>query len=343
MKTCLKHPKYEGKKAPTSGCKECMNIWHMAIMAEPEKITKIMTRDQHTLEELSIDLHMVRFLRDNGYRVMEHSRPDGHRVYYVIDASELTSLFISGRPKKGELVELKWIELSDIHTGSTQFDERGLRDILNRGREEGFTQAHISGDLHDGTHIYRGHARNLRYHTSTEQADYLAEILKDYPEYWFIASTGNHDVSFVHEGGTNPIALLQDRVPNVTFLNSFAADLIIGGVAKRMVHIDGGRAYARSYPAQTYIRNLFASGGEHVWVQGNKYRLRFLQVGHLHFDVAFSEAGVKVTHPGNFQFPNDYTVRRGLVGPQGARFTTVTVDHDGRIVDYTSKFAEPRR
>lgn len=342
MKSCKLHPKYVGNRKPSSDCPDCATIWYGAIMADPTVLVKTMNRGQHTLEELGINRRIIRFLKDQGFHVEDHIGFDNKRVYYIIEAAETTSLYISGRPKKGQLANLNWIELSDIHAGSKQFDERGLRNVLARGLNEGFTQVHISGDLHDGTRIYRGHDRNLRYHTAEEQADYLAEILSDYP-YRYIASTGNHDVSFVHEGGVNPISLLAKELPNFTFLEAFAADLIIGGVAKRMVHIDGGRAYARSYPAQTYIRNLFASSGEHIWVQGHKYRLRFLQVGHLHFDVAFSEAGVEITHPGNYQFPNDYTVRRGLVGPQGSRFTTVTVDHDGRIVDYTSKFVQPRR
>jgi hypothetical protein len=66
------------------------------------------------------------------------------------------------------------------------------------------------------------------------------------------------------------------------YLNSMAGDIIIGGVVKRMLHLAGGGAYAKSYPGQVYLRNLFDSRGEDVWVRGNKYRLRFAQFGHLH-------------------------------------------------------------
>jgi len=308
-----------------------------------DKVIKQMRGTQLTLKELGITKTDIRAIKDMGHMVVHQASTRG-RVYAIKSVNENNSLFISKASSKPHTE--KWVELSDIHVGSIQFDEQGFRDIMKRALDRGFRNFHISGDLCDGYRVYPGHMNNLRYHKSEDQAEFLTEILLDYPKANFVAITGNHDFSYVKAGGINPISIIEKSMElegrKFVFLNNFAGDLIIRGMLKRMVHLLGGRAYAKSYPIQTYIRNLMDSHGENVYVGGNKYRIRCIQAGHLHFEVAFESAGIRCTHPGNFQFPNDYTIRGGLVGPQGTRFTTVIIQ-DSRILEYTSTFVKPRR
>lgn len=177
--------------------------------------------------------------------------------------------------------------------------------------------------------------------TAEEQADLLSEVLADYNLSYY-ATHGNHDHSFSLHGAPNPLVLIERNVSTFTYLPYFAADFVIGGVVRRQLHGGTGRAYALSYPGQTYMRNLLDSTGEHVYVNGKKYRLRFVQLGHYHSAMCYECAGVVVTQSGNWQFPNDYTVRRGLVGPQGGRFMDVTIEA-GRVVEYKTQFVKPRR
>jgi hypothetical protein len=308
-----------------------------------EKLVRKMQKGQHTLKELGISFHDILHLRATGYNVSSQHTERG-QVYYITLGSENVSHFISGLSPQ-ENTE-KWVELSDIHAGSKMFDEQGLRNCLYLACKEGFKVAHISGDLCDGKNVYPLHANNLQYFFAEEQAGVLASILSEFPLH-YIAITGNHDRSFERDGNVNPISLVQQMIneskqAKFTFLNSFAGDLVIQGTVKRMVHLFGGRAYAKSYPAQTYIRNLLDSHNEHVHIRGNKYRLKFLQMGHYHTDIAFEAAGIYITHPGNFQFPNDFTIRLGLIGYQGCRFTTVVIKN-GAVLDYNSRFVTPRR
>jgi len=150
-----------------------------------------------------------------------------------------------------------------------------------------------------------------------------------------------HDFSFEKRGAPNPIRLIEEKVKNFTFLNNYAGDIIIAGVLKRMVHGASGRAYAKSYPGQTYLRDLMDGQGEDAYVHGNKYRVRFVQIGHYHTFMYYESAGVVVTHPGNFQFPNDFTIRKGLVGSQGGMLVSTTVQ-DGKVLEYTPTFIKPR-
>jgi hypothetical protein len=301
-----------------------------------------MMHGQFTLSKLHIGFAEIMELRNAGYRISSQHK-DGGRVYYILTNSENVSLFISGHSPKAETA--KWVEVSDIHCGCNGFDEQGLRNCLHQAHEEGFKEVHLSGDLVDGINVYPLHHNNLRFHTAEEQAMLLSSVLIEYP-FHYISIVGNHDRSFEREGNVNPITLIEKQINEAggkfTFLNGFAGDLVILGTVKRLLHHCSGRTYAKSYPAQTYIRNLLDSHGENVFVRGNKYRLRFLQVGHHHTDLSFESAGIYITHPGNFQFPNDFTIRQGLIGYQGCRFTTAVIKN-GQVLDYDSRFVKPKR
>lgn len=301
-----------------------------------DALAKKLSKGYFTLEDLKVKYAAIRRLTDKGYRVHSY-KVNGQTFYSILAESENVSLYLSGPPSKP--TEYKWLELSDIHAGSKQFDELGLREILGNAVKDGYKLCFIAGDLHDGVHIYPGHMVNLRFWRAEDQAALLAEILSDYPLKYY-ATTGNHDYSFEKEGGLNPCAILQEQVKDFVYLPYFAADFILGGVLRRQLHGATGRAYALSYPGQTYVRNLLDASGEHAYVKGKKYRLRFIQMGHFHSVIQYESAGIVITHSGNFQFPNEYTVRRGLVGPQGGRRVSVTL-HEGQILSFDSRFVKP--
>ncbi|MFA5185342.1 MAG: metallophosphoesterase [Patescibacteria group bacterium] len=301
-----------------------------------DTLARKLAKGYWTLEDLKVRYADIRRLTDKGYRVHSY-KVSGKTYYSILAESENVSLHLSGATPDAK--HYKWLELSDLHAGSKQFDELGLREILGKAVKDGYKMCFIAGDLHDGTHIYPGHMVNLRFFSAEDQANLLAEILMDYPLHYY-ATTGNHDYSFEKEGGVNPCHLLQEKVQNFVYLPYFAADIIIGGVLRRQIHGATGRAYALSYPGQTYIRNLLDASGEHAYVKGKKYRLRFIQLGHFHSVIHYESAGIQVTQSGNFQFPNEYTVRRGLVGPQGGRFVDVVIQN-GQILSYNSRFEKP--
>ncbi len=313
--------------------------------ATQKRIIKVaikMTRGHHTLKELGCTLEDVRVMKDLGYRVIDQQSPSG-RVYYIGSPDESPYVFISRSDTKEQ--ELKWLELSDTHAGCKAFDEEGLKEVLKRAEEEGVKDVHISGDLCDGNRVYPGQQRNLKYWKCEDQANLLAEILLQF-DFTYYAVKGNHDESYEKQGSPNPVRLIESLMTeegrSFTFLDSMAGDLIYGGIVKRMVHLDGGKAYAKSYPGQVYLRNLFDSHGEDVWVRGNKYRIRFGQFGHFHSNVIYESNGIYCSHPGNFQFPSDFTIRRGLVGDQGARVTRCLIQ-DRHVYEYSSTFIKPRR
>lgn len=153
---------------------------------DKKSLIKKLMKGYWTLEQLGITKGDVRALRDEGFRV-QCQRVGNERVYYLIDHHEMVNAIISTSTAREKF---RWLELSDIHAGSKQFDEQGLRFVLKRALDDGIKDVHLSGDLTDGIAIYHGHLTNLRYWTMEEQAMLLAEILSEFPFRYF-ACHGN--------------------------------------------------------------------------------------------------------------------------------------------------------
>ncbi len=330
------------KSRPKHNCPNCRQLWQAQVRLDPSIIIKLISDNYCTVQELGITTRDIRFLKDQGYNIVTVKRQDGQIAYSHLTANENASLILSGKPAKGCAETHQWVEISDVHIGCKQFDETGFLQCLTRAWNEGYRQVHISGDLLDGVNVYKGQEHNLRYSSIDSQIDYAIELLSQF-DFTYIAITGNHEAAICKAGAPNPLTTIQDRMPNFFFLNTYSADLVIGGVVKRMVHIDGGTAYAKSYKAQTYLRNIISGDGTDVWIKDVNYRLRFIQVGHLHHEIIFSDAGIQFTHPLNFQLSNDFTRRKGLVGSQGCILVTTTINHKGKITEYTPKAIKPTR
>lgn len=305
---------------------------------DSKKLVKKLQTGWFTLKQLKCRQSDIQALKAQGHMVNRRTKKR-QRYYSIPVGNEMSSFFVSGKTRNPQTV--RWLELSDIHAGSLQFDRKTLHQVLQRALDEGIKDVHIAGDLCDGYKVYRGHMTNLRYWQAQDQADELAEIFQQYP-FRYLAIKGNHDYSFEKLGSVNPIKLIEDQVDDFHFLDSYAADIVIAGVVCRMVHLGGGRAYALSYGGQTYVRDLFAGQGEDVYVNGLKYRMRFLHCGHLHTYITFEAAGIWITHSGNFQLPNDYCIRKGLVSSQGGRLVEAVIA-DGKVLEYNPRFIKPRR
>lgn len=173
----------------------------------------------------------------------------------------------------------------------------------------------------------------------------IVETLQEFEEdiTWF-GIDGNHDFSWIKRGAPSPTKMISERVANFNYVPGniidrvVRGDVIIGGTMNRLVHpwSNSGRgAYALSYPAQTYLRNLM-SGGVEFEVGDKKFHMASLQYGHLHYDMNFTSFGVNVTHPMSFQGHNDFTEGKGLTGPVGLRLEKIIVV-DGEVTRRSSR------
>ena len=99
-----------------------------------------------------------------------------------------------------------------------------------------------------------------------------------------------------------------------------------------MVHLAGAGAYAFSYAMQVYMRNLADCDALSVEIEGVVYDLKIVLAGHTHRMGKIPSNGVDCFYLGNWQLPNSYTLRKGLVGKQGGIIADITIC-DGEILE----------
>lgn len=302
-------------------------------------IVKKLMAEKSTLNDLDVSIREIHSLKSKGYNIRSENI-DGQNYYWIKTMDLDNHLIIS--PRSSELEEIIYAEVSDIHCGCEAHDSEGFEWFLKYCEDHGVKHIHNSGDTTDGTGVYPGQVNYLKYVTEEAQINVFLDVASKFKFDWY-AIDGNHDFSWLKKGAPSPNKLISQQLPNYHYIPGktqqvVRADLVISGVMKRMVHPwsnTGRSTYAKSYPGQIYLRNCMENGVQ--FEIGNRiYHLQLLQYGHLHYDMAYTSFGVRVTHPLSFQKPNDFTEGMGKVGPRGGRITKLMVQ-DGQILDYESK------
>lgn len=300
-----------------------------------DKACKMMTEGQHTLSELGLlpkDIITIKNM-ENNVKMHYDPRIEDY-VYYIVPRDDMAYIVVSDVSHEAKTIKL--LEMSDIHCGCKTFAENNLRSYLSKATKYGVEYVHIAGDLFDGNGVYRGHDKNLRYHSAEEQVEKLYSILCEY-DLWYIATLGNHDESFCMNGGVNPVRLLERRMAGsgkrFTYLNAFEGNVVHAGIVFRLIHLKGQMSKSKSYAPQRYLGNVLRSNFNNVILGGKEYNIRSINAGHFHVQYSLNLAGIFSVMPGNFQYDADYTKRMGITGTTGAAFVTVTIQ-DEKIIEY---------
>ena len=300
-----------------------------------EKAVKMMSWGQYTLSEIGISLKDVITIRNNENNVkFQYDPRKKDFVYYIVPDDDMAYIIVSKMSKEPKTIRI--LEMSDIHAGCKTFDEKTFRLYLQKAVDTGVEFVHIAGDLFDGKNVYRGHDKNLRYHSAEEQVEKLFSILCEY-DLWYIATKGNHDEGLCGDNGVDPITLLENKMAinkkRFTYLKAFEGNIVHAGVVFRLIHLKGNMSKSKSYAPQRYLGNVLRSNFNNVVLGGKKYNIRSINAGHFHVQYSLNLAGIFSVMPGNFQHDADYTKRMGITGTTGAAFVTVTIQNE-KIIEY---------
>jgi len=307
-----------------------------------KELMGILKQEKYTVYELSQFLQLsiqaihnyLSYLEKAGYALRRELFKDTEIVYFIQTKSTTNSVIVVGEKTRYK-VSKKILCISDTHGGSKYFNKTGLNQILDIAYNDyGVTDCFHSGDLVDGFGVYPGQLNDLKYWKEDDQVADIAEVLVKFPFNYYIIS-GNHDAIWEKKGSPNSVNLLAKDVPNVIASSEVMADILYYGLLFRLIHGDGGGAYAITYPLQKYLRNLLGGGGLTIPINGVDYPLSVLQFGHTHRLVLEEEYDVVGFCPGNFLYPTSYTTRKGLVGPHGGWILDLDIC-DGEIVRFTS-------
>jgi DNA polymerase II small subunit/DNA polymerase delta subunit B len=219
---------------------------------------------------------------------------------------------------------LKFAVTGDRHTGSLYQHTSALRAFYDYAEEVGVTTVYDAGDILDGHKVYKGQEFELRDLGLDAQ---LKRLVKDSPRNIptkFI--TGNHDASFKNLAGVPVGKLIQQSVPEYTFLGEEQAkiDFITpnGTFTLMLIHPDGGSAYALSYKPQKIIESLEGGSKPNMLVIGHFHKAEFMPSYR-------NVAGLQV---GTFQRQTPYMARRGLAAHMGGWIVEVEVGKTFNIV-----------
>lgn len=196
-----------------------------------------------------------------------------------------------------------------------------LEDFYHKCEDAGVQEMFHAGDIVDGQGVYRGQENHLKAWGAKAQAEYA---IKNYPKSdkfktHFI--TGNHDLSTFNKAGVDVGELIAAARPDMIYLGQYSRDVDLGnGCTLRVIHPDGGGAYAKSYKAQVYIRNL--QGGT---------KPNIIEMGHWHDSVYLIDRNIHTFMAGCFMEQSDYMARKGLHANMGGWIVKLEIGDRGSV------------
>lgn len=211
--------------------------------------------------------------------------------------------------------------VSDTHGGSKYEQLTALRSFYRYADEREVDLFIHAGDLTQGPdRMHRDQYLGVHAHGSDQQVDYVAAT---YPRSergaLTYVITGNHDDSFLNEGGTNVVRQVTAKREDFVYVGQDAAYLTIGGLRAYVTHPDGGGAYAKTYKLQKLAA-----------VMPVEKDVRLLLVGHYHSYAATLERGTYALQLPCFQSQYSWLARKFLHPDIGGVILDLWLDDAGR-------------
>lgn len=250
-------------------------------MANLLNVCETMTNRWVTEKEMHVPLETIAEFAEKNHMALRESYTS-MKTKYKLKRMEIPVHFISGDEEK----EIDFLDISDLHIGNSEFDEYELRMILEQARFNNVKYVFIAGDVFEGAPelVSVEDASDMHF----QQVSIAFQIFKDYPFKYYVIN-GNHDYMFEQLGLCNPIKRLAKQLEKegieFNFFDTYLQDFIIGGVVKRMMHVERQYFSRRKNFALTKLKKLEEEFGMSVEYEGVEYPIRFFHVGHIHTNV----------------------------------------------------------
>lgn len=199
-----------------------------------------------------------------------------------------------------------------------------LDEMYDIFKEHGVKVVFHAGDIEDGYGVYKGQTFDVINHTMDARLKYF---MKKYPKKKGIKTrfiSGNHELKEFSSHGSN----VCDNIAACK-----REDLIYDGelyarykfnrfISMDIVHPKQAKAYALSYPAQSYLRNLSSVSLPD-----------FIAFGHRHRMMSPTRMqGVWAMDTGGFKYPGRYEMEQGLGDDIGGFIIELKVDERERYI-----------
>jgi len=235
---------------------------------------------------------LIQLAQESGRRV----DVDGDTVHWAEDKPEADDGETVDIPIKQVKGWTKFAVISDTHFGSKFCMRKQIKDFLRYAVDKrGCMLALHAGDWTEGIEAkVRGELSHHDFHSQMqdmhEHMPHDIEIVSIY---------GNHDAWHAKHSGMDVARAINDTLQgygrlNIRVVGGMNKLLQVGGLKVRLTHPSGGSAYAKSYPAQKWTRDLESASGRkpHIWLFGHRHRyVHFVDRGMHVFDVPCWQGG----------------------------------------------------
>lgn len=209
--------------------------------------------------------------------------------------------------------------VGDLHFGAISHYGDALNAYYEILELNGISEVYCAGDVLEGHGVYKGQMFEVRDVGFERQLDRFSKECprRDGITNYFI--TGNHDDSFKKLAGVPVGKHIAAERDDWVFLGEDQAQVSFetpaGPYSLRLLHPDGGTAYAISYKPQQIVTSL--SGGE---------KPNMLAIGHFHkAEFLPSHRNISVFQTGTFQKQTKFMARKGSAAHIGGWIVEVAV------------------
>jgi len=216
--------------------------------------------------------------------------------------------------------EIKFGVLSCTHIGSKFQQLTFLKHFYKYCEDLGIKAMLHCGDMADGINVYAGQEFEIFLHGFDAQCDYIVENYPRIAGGKTLVISGNHDYSFIKEGGADVLADVASKRDDIEYLGAYGAYPTIGPNKIYMQHGGGKPTYALSYSMQKNIERM---------APASKPDIYFL--GHYHASCVLPEyRNVVAFQLGSFQAQTPHARRFSLFAEVGGLIVTMKINDYGR-------------
>jgi len=201
----------------------------------------------------------------------------------------------------------KFEKLDELHTFYAICKKIGIKHIVH------------AGDIIAGQGIYTGQENEIHTFGADSQVRYVVE---NYPKIEGIKThfiTGNHCLSYFKKSGVDVGEKISAQREDMNYLGQYQGNIEIGGVKIRLLHPDGGGAYAISYKGQKIAEQIPSGQKPHLLV-----------LGHYHTSVYFFYRNMHILYAGAFEGQSSFLLRKGINPSIGGWTVRVRIAKDKR-------------
>jgi len=226
----------------------------------------------------------------------------------------------------------KFILFGDTHIGHIQYDPKLMDLVAKVAKEEKVDFAANTGDIFDGWYQNRPSSIFEQNAIGFDQQMKLAveELGKLEVPLYFI--TGNHSYNtFVRGAGIEAGPVLEDKLVKkgleAHFLGNAEGDIYLNNTLLRLLHPDGGTAYAISYKSQKIVE-AFDSGK----------KPNILGIGHFHKAEYIFYRNVHAMQTGTLCGQTKFMKGKGIPAHKGFWMVEVYTKDNGQVDKITPTF-----